>query len=94
MRLKGKTALVTGGSRGIGRATVLRLARDGARIVFTYKENKAAAEELLGLVPGAVAVRADQEDLAGIDAIFEPSGMGSTSWSTTPPSTRQCRSPS
>ncbi|MEU8818900.1 SDR family oxidoreductase [Actinoplanes sp. NPDC048796] len=68
MTLRGKTALVTGGSRGIGRAIVKRLAAAGARVVFTYKENRAAAEE----VAGAVAVRADQEDLGNLAAMFEP----------------------
>ena len=40
------TALVTGGSRGIGRATVKRLAEAGARVAFTYRSSTEAAEEL------------------------------------------------
>jgi 3-oxoacyl-[acyl-carrier protein] reductase len=72
MTLAGKTALVTGGSRGIGRAIVERLAADGARVVFSYKESKDAAGELARRVGGAVAVRADQEDLASIEALFAP----------------------
>lgn len=69
---EGKTALVTGGSRGIGRAIVTRLARDGARVVFTYRQNRDAAEELAQQFPGTVPVQADQEDLASLRAMFDP----------------------
>lgn len=72
MRLSGKTALVTGGSRGIGRAIVQRLACDGATVVFTFKENRKAADELVSQLPGAIAVRADHEQLASIEAMFQP----------------------
>jgi len=44
--LEGKTALVTGGSRGIGRSIVETLARAGARVAFVYQSNAAAADEL------------------------------------------------
>lgn len=49
-RLEGKTALVTGGSRGIGRAIVIELAREGARVALNYQKNeekaKAVADEV------------------------------------------------
>ncbi len=43
--LSGKSAVVTGGSRGIGRAIVLRLAEQGADVLFSYRGNEAAAKE-------------------------------------------------
>lgn len=72
MTLAGKTAVVTGGSRGIGRAIVRRLAADGARVVFSFRDDKAAADALAREIGDAVAVRADQEDLGNLDALFEP----------------------
>lgn len=45
--LTGKAAVVTGGSRGIGRAVVLRLARDGAAVVFNHAQSRDAADEVV-----------------------------------------------
>lgn len=50
MNLEGKAALVTGGSRGIGRATSVRLAKDGAYVFVNYARNEKAAEETLRLI--------------------------------------------
>ena len=61
--LSGKSAVVTGGSRGIGRAIVLRLARQGADVCFSYRANAAAASETAAEVERlgreALAVEAD-----------------------------------
>jgi len=63
MRFEGKTALVTGGSRGIGRACVARLAQEGAKVALVYHSNKEAADSLieeLADAPGeVVAFQAD-----------------------------------
>ncbi|GLY04622.1 SDR family oxidoreductase [Actinoplanes sp. NBRC 101535] len=70
--LAGRVALVTGGSRGIGTAIVRRLAADGARVVFTYRESSQAAAELAAEIGDGVAVRCDQADLGTLPAMFDP----------------------
>jgi 3-oxoacyl-[acyl-carrier protein] reductase len=73
--LEGRTAVVTGGSRGIGRAIVERLVEDGARVVFSFVENQAAAREFVDTTAGrAVAVRADQGEASDISRLFEEAG--------------------
>ncbi|MCS7254288.1 MAG: 3-oxoacyl-[acyl-carrier-protein] reductase [Armatimonadota bacterium] len=63
LSLEGKVAFVTGGSRGIGRAIVTRLAAQGADVAFTYKQNEEAANSVLEQVESlgrrCVCFRAD-----------------------------------
>ena len=73
--LAGKCAIVTGGSRGIGRAVVLELARRGANIVFSYAGNAAAAEETrasaAALGVEVRAVKANATDPAAAPALVD-----------------------
>jgi len=73
--LAGKVALVTGGSRGIGRAIVERLAGDGADVVFFYRGNAEAAREVVSAVATAggkaEAQQVDVADGAAVTAAIE-----------------------
>ena len=63
LSLEGKVALVTGGSRGIGAATVRMFRRAGARVVFSYREAGEAATALVDECGGEQACRALQQEL-------------------------------
>ncbi len=73
MKLAGKTALVTGGSRGIGRAIVWELARQGARVAFVYHSNTEAADQLVKELEldqrEVMAIQADVADLDSADTV-------------------------
>jgi len=64
MRFEGKTAIVTGGSRGIGRACAARLAREGARVAAVYRSNREAADSLVAELADAPGeIRPEQADV-------------------------------
>jgi 3-oxoacyl-[acyl-carrier protein] reductase len=73
--LKGKVAIVTGSSRGIGRAIAERLAKDGASVVVNFTQNTDQAKEVVTTIEAdggrALAVQADVSRLAGIRRLFE-----------------------
>jgi len=80
--LKSKTAVVTGGSRGIGRSIVLTMASQGANVTFFYRSNEAATEETLQAASGlSGVVNAKKIDIrqaeaceSAIDQIAEDAG--------------------
>ncbi len=73
--LAGKTAVVTGGSRGIGRAIAIELGRLGANVLLTYRSNaalgEAVAEEVRALGAGGAAIEVDVRSAADLERMVE-----------------------
>ncbi len=75
MKLIDKSAIVTGGSRGIGKAIVLRMAQEGADVLFTYNSNDEAAQAVIAEVETlgrrAIAIKADAARASGVDEVVK-----------------------
>ena len=88
-RLVGKTALITGGTTGIGFATAKLFLQEGARVAITGQDAARVAEAGAALGPGALAIRADvsrasdmaavaaqlSKEFGGLDIVFANAGI-------------------
>lgn len=78
IRLDERVALVTGGSRGIGRAIAQTLATTGATVIVNYRGNQAAADETVAAIAAAggkaVAIQADVANGADVERLFKQIG--------------------
>src|SRR5258706_2205491 len=76
MGLRNRVALITGGTRGIGRGIAMKLAQDGARVAIGYRANKSAAQRSLRQMQSAdaycVAVEADITSAVGAEQFLKP----------------------
>jgi pteridine reductase len=72
--LRGRTAVVTGGGRRLGRAVAMRMALEGADVVVHYRSSEADARSAVGEIEGlgrkAAAIAADLDDVAAISRLF------------------------
>ncbi len=73
MSLAGRVALITGASKGLGRATALRLAKDGANVVVNYQSDTNGAQEVVEQIGSdrAIAIQADAGNVAAVTGLVE-----------------------
>lgn len=84
---RNKIAIVTGGSRGLGRNTVLNLAKRGVSSIFTYNSNQAEAEKVITLVAEAgakaIALQLDTGNVKAFDGFVEKIRAALSEWGAT-----------
>ncbi len=69
--LEGKTALITGGSRGIGKAIVERFVAEGARVAFTYRSSATESDKIVADLGGGDNIKAFKSDASNYEATQE-----------------------
>ncbi len=78
MGLEGRTALVSGSSRGIGRAIALRLAEEGAKVIVNYRSREKEAGDVVAQIEAkggkALAWRADVSNFEEVEAMVKEAG--------------------
>ena len=82
--LKGQIALVTGGSRGLGRNTAVNLARRGVDVIFTYHSNAAEAQSLVGEIEAvgrkSAAFQLDAGNISSFDRFVDDARNALQHW--------------
>jgi 3-oxoacyl-[acyl-carrier protein] reductase/pteridine reductase len=73
-KLSGRTILVTGGAKRIGRAIALRLSREGARVIIHYETSEAEARKTAEECGNAITLRANLEKVSEIERLFAEAG--------------------
>lgn len=73
MKLKNKVAIVTGSSRGIGRATAILFAKEGAKVIITYRTNKDLAEKVLEIIGknNGIVLQLDTANEANVKSVVK-----------------------
>jgi len=82
--MKNKIAIITGGSRGLGRNTAVNLAKRGVDVIFTYRSNQAEAERLIreaeAMRTNAAGFRLDTGDISSFDGFVTEVRKTLQSW--------------